>query len=186
MWVSQGPPVCTFDLLQLGAMTGAKVADRIPQQGDWFKEAVNALSESTPTTSPVPQQCLESTSSGHIASVVGNASSGAQLAEVHRASDTDEFMRIVDGFQVQIGDNVPQWRDLVDVNGTKIMLQRAVIDPLSCPKAFQDIKRNGVLLYGPPGCGKTVLVHSMVRQCRCNFLAVQLEALMSKGQGHTE
>ncbi|KAL8865596.1 MAG: hypothetical protein Q9198_009245 [Flavoplaca austrocitrina] len=54
------------------AMTGAKVADRIPQQRDWFKEAVNALSESTPTTSPVLQQYSETTSSGYIASIVGN------------------------------------------------------------------------------------------------------------------
>lgn len=57
---------------------------------------------------------------------------------------------------------------------------------LKAPKDFPGMKRSGILLYGPPGCGKTVLVHSLVRKCGCSLLDVRTEELMSKWQGNTE
>mgnify|MGYP001599016757 FL=1 len=44
----------------------------------------------------------------------------------------------------------------------------------------------GLLLYGPPGCGKTMIAKAMARESECNFLAINGPALISKWIGSTE
>ena len=109
---------------------------------------------------------------------------------VHGASASltqdDEVSRAVNRMHVQVADSIPLWDDLVNSEGAKTILQYAIIDPLSCPDKFENLQRNGILLYGPPGCGKTVLIQSLVRQCNCNLMDVASSGLLSKWQGNTE
>ena len=44
----------------------------------------------------------------------------------------------------------------------------------------------GLLLYGPPGCGKTHLSIAIAKECNVNVLCVQAPQLLSKVVGHTE
>ena len=44
----------------------------------------------------------------------------------------------------------------------------------------------GILLYGPPGCGKTMLARSIARRANCAFLNVSLAAVFDKWVGETE
>lgn len=113
---------------------------------------------------------------------------GLSSGNAHSSGDgvSDEIARTIESMQVQIGDNVPQWKDVVDVEGTKKDLERAILHPMKRPDLYTKNQRNGILLYGPPGCGKTILVQSIMRECKCKMLSVTASAIFSKWQGHTE
>jgi len=46
--------------------------------------------------------------------------------------------------------------------------------------------RRGVLLFGPPGCGKTLLAKAMAAECNANFLSIAGPELISKWYGESE
>ncbi|SIQ19734.1 AAA family ATPase [Micromonospora avicenniae] len=76
--------------------------------------------------------------------------------------------------------------DLVEV---KQMLTESVLWPLTYPDTFARLgvqPPRGVLLYGPPGCGKTYLVTALAGSGRANVLSVKGAELLSKWVGESE
>ncbi|TCO58079.1 AAA family ATPase [Actinocrispum wychmicini] len=76
--------------------------------------------------------------------------------------------------------------DMVEV---KQSLTEAVLWPLQYPDSFARLgvqPPRGVLLYGPPGCGKTFLIRAMAGSGRLNVLAVKGAELMDKWVGESE
>ncbi|PWR11420.1 ATPase [Micromonospora sicca] len=76
--------------------------------------------------------------------------------------------------------------DLVEVKET---LTESVLWPLTYPDTFARLgvqPPRGVLLYGPPGCGKTYLVTALARSGRANVLSVKGAELLSKWVGESE
>ena len=68
-------------------------------------------------------------------------------------------------------------------------LREAVEWPLKYPEKFKELgirPPKGVLLYGPPGCGKTLLAKAVATESEANFIAVRGPELMSKWVGETE
>lgn len=81
------------------------------------------------------------------------------------------------------------WEDVGGSENIKEELRRIVVWPLK----YKDLVRQlnyrqprGVLLYGPPGCGKTLLAKAMAGETEYNFLTVNGPALLSKWVGSTE
>ncbi|MFI6824464.1 AAA family ATPase [Micromonospora sp. NPDC050187] len=76
--------------------------------------------------------------------------------------------------------------DLVEVKET---LTESVLWPLTYPDTFARLgvqPPRGVLLYGPPGCGKTYLVTALAGSGRANVLSVKGAELLSKWVGESE
>ncbi|MET7748287.1 AAA family ATPase [Micromonospora sp. NPDC005367] len=76
--------------------------------------------------------------------------------------------------------------DLVEVKQT---LTESVLWPLTYPDTFARLgvqPPRGVLLYGPPGCGKTYLVTALAGSGRANVLSVKGGELLSKWVGESE
>lgn len=76
--------------------------------------------------------------------------------------------------------------DLVEVKQT---LTESVLWPLTYPDTFARLgvqPPRGVLLYGPPGCGKTYLVTALAGSGRANVLSVKGSELLSKWVGESE
>ncbi|KAK0201465.1 AAA family ATPase [Desarmillaria ectypa] len=68
-------------------------------------------------------------------------------------------------------------------------LQESVEWPLKHPEAFQRLgvkPPKGVLLYGPPGCSKTVLARACASESGVNFVAVKGPELLNKFVGESE
>lgn len=81
------------------------------------------------------------------------------------------------------------WEDIGGLDKIKNELQRVVIWPLQYQNEMQKLKLRqpkGILLYGLPGCGKTMIAKAMARESGHNFLAVNGPSLISKWMGSTE
>ncbi|MUL66450.1 ATPase [Mycobacterium sp. CBMA 234] len=79
--------------------------------------------------------------------------------------------------------------DVGDMVATKQALTEAVLWPLQHPDTFQRLgvePPRGVLLYGPPGCGKTFLVRALASSGRLSVHAVKGAELMDKWVGSSE
>ena len=79
--------------------------------------------------------------------------------------------------------------DVGDMAETKHALTEAVLWPLQHPDSFERLgvdPPRGVLLYGPPGCGKTYLVRALAGTGRLSVHAVKGAELMDKWVGASE
>ncbi|XP_077984116.1 ATPase family gene 2 protein homolog A-like [Glandiceps talaboti] len=81
------------------------------------------------------------------------------------------------------------WSDIGGQIVVKQKLRQAVEWPLRHPEVFQRMgiqPPQGVLLYGPPGCSKTMIVKALATETRLNFIAVKGPELFSKWVGESE
>ncbi|MFY1689505.1 AAA family ATPase [Plantactinospora sp. WMMB782] len=79
--------------------------------------------------------------------------------------------------------------DVGDMAEVKEVLTESVLWPLNYPDTFARLgvrPPRGVLLYGPPGCGKTFLVSALAGTGRANVLSVKGAELLSKWVGESE
>jgi transitional endoplasmic reticulum ATPase len=79
--------------------------------------------------------------------------------------------------------------DVGDMADTKQALTEAVLWPLQHPETFERLgvdPPRGVLLYGPPGCGKTFVVRALASSGRLSVHAVKGAELMDKWVGSSE
>jgi len=79
--------------------------------------------------------------------------------------------------------------DVGDMAEVKQVLTESVLWPLTYPDTFARLgvqPPRGVLLYGPPGCGKTYLVKAIAGTGRANVLSVKGAELLNKWVGESE
>ena len=79
--------------------------------------------------------------------------------------------------------------DVGDLQEVKDVLTESVLWPLTYPDTFARLgvsPPRGVLLYGPPGCGKTYLVKAIAGTGKANVLSVKGAELLSKWVGESE
>ncbi|KFZ01673.1 hypothetical protein V501_09876 [Pseudogymnoascus sp. VKM F-4519 (FW-2642)] len=65
----------------------------------------------------------------------------------------------------------------------------AIIEPIRRPAAFARVgitAPTGVLLWGPPGCGKTLLAKAVANESKANFISIKGPELLNKYVGESE
>ncbi|XP_037353035.1 ribosome biogenesis protein SPATA5 [Talpa occidentalis] len=107
----------------------------------------------------------------------------------------DDFLRGVSEVRPsamrEVAIDVPNvsWADIGGLEKIKLKLKQAVEWPLKHPESFVRMgiqPPRGVLLYGPPGCSKTMIAKALASESGLNFLAVKGPELMSKYVGESE
>jgi transitional endoplasmic reticulum ATPase len=81
------------------------------------------------------------------------------------------------------------WSDIGGLVDVKQELIEAVEWPLKTPEAFTRIgirPPKGILLYGPPGCGKTLLARAVATESEANFITIKGPEVFSKWVGESE
>lgn len=82
-----------------------------------------------------------------------------------------------------------RWSDIGGQETIKSRLKEAIEWPLKHASAFKKFNVDppkGLLLYGPPGCSKTMLAKALATECGLNFLAIQGPELFNKYVGESE
>lgn len=82
-----------------------------------------------------------------------------------------------------------QWNDIGGLTKARIELNEAVEWPLKNPKSFKRMgikPPKGILLYGPPGCGKTLLAKAVATESEANFISIKGPEVFSKWVGESE
>ena len=68
------------------------------------------------------------------------------------------------------------WDDIGGLDEVKQDLKEAVEWPLKSPEIFKRLgikPPRGILLYGPPGCGKTLLARAVATESEANFITIK-------------
>jgi transitional endoplasmic reticulum ATPase len=81
------------------------------------------------------------------------------------------------------------WEDIGDLEKIKQQLKEVVEWPLKYPESFKRLgikPPSGILLYGPPGCGKTLLAKAVATESQANFILVKGPELTSMWFGESE
>ncbi|MBI2085379.1 MAG: AAA family ATPase [Candidatus Aenigmarchaeota archaeon] len=82
-----------------------------------------------------------------------------------------------------------KWSDIGGMEELKERLQEVIEWPLQNPDAFKKMgikPPRGILLYGPPGCGKTMIVKAVANEAGLNFISIKGPELLSKWVGESE
>ena len=81
------------------------------------------------------------------------------------------------------------WEDVGALQGVREELTLHVLEPIRHPEKFEALGLPlpaGVLLYGPPGCGKTLLAKAIAQESGSNFISVKGPELLDKYVGESE
>jgi transitional endoplasmic reticulum ATPase len=81
------------------------------------------------------------------------------------------------------------WKEVGGLEKIKTELEQSVEWPLKKPEVFKRMgikPPRGILLYGPPGCGKTLLARAVATESEANFISVKGPEIFSKWVGESE
>jgi ribosome biogenesis ATPase len=75
------------------------------------------------------------------------------------------------------------WNDIGALQSVREELRMAIVEPIKHPEFFQRVgitAPSGVLLWGPPGCGKTLLAKAVANESHTSFISVKGPELLNK------
>jgi len=79
-----------------------------------------------------------------------------------------------------------KWDEVVGLEQGKKAIKEAIVYPVQRPDLFPLGWPRGILLFGPPGCGKTLLAAAVATEIDAAFLSVDAASIMSKWLGEAE
>ncbi|KXJ20863.1 transitional endoplasmic reticulum ATPase [Exaiptasia diaphana] len=152
---------------------------------------------------------------GYVGSDVASLCSEAALQQIREKMDLidledetidaevlDSLAVSMDNFRYSMGVSNPSalretvvevptttWDDIGGLDGVKRELQELVQYPVEHPDKFLKFgmtPSKGVLFYGPPGCGKTLLAKAIANECQANFISVKGPELLTMWFGESE
>ncbi|EKX74081.1 cell division cycle protein 48, putative [Theileria equi strain WA] len=82
-----------------------------------------------------------------------------------------------------------KWDDIGGLESVKSALREMILYPIEHPEKFEKFGMSpsrGVLFYGPPGCGKTLLAKAVASECSANFISIKGPELLTMWFGESE
>src|SRR5580700_3317469 len=107
----------------------------------------------------------------------GNGPRGPQMVPQLKAS----FNELV----IREKPNV-KWDDVIGLDDAKRAIRESIVFPFERPDLFPLGWPRGILLYGPPGCGKTMLAAATAAEIQGYFISIDAASIMSKWLGEAE
>ena len=80
-----------------------------------------------------------------------------------------------------------KWEDIGGIDHVRREIEETIEIPLKYAELFgPGVKRSGLLLYGKPGCGKTMVARAIASQCNLSFISIQGPELLNSFVGQSE
>ncbi|MEM3437656.1 MAG: AAA family ATPase [Nitrososphaerales archaeon] len=120
----------------------------------------------------------------------------SQLRDLKKYSDIDmssgKGLKVVESLKASYEELVlkekpnVKWDEVIGLDDAKRALRESIIFPVQRPDLFPLGWPRGILLYGPPGCGKTMLAAAAASEIDSDFITVDAATIMSKWLGEAE
>lgn len=135
---------------------------------------------------------------GYVAADLVNLCTQATMKCIKRSSEYVEHEDLVAALTIvrpsamrELLIEIPnvRWSDIGGLSDLKLKLRQAVEWPMKNATSFQRLgvkPPSGVLLYGPPGCSKTMIAKAVATESGLNFLSIKGPELFSKWVGDSE
>jgi transitional endoplasmic reticulum ATPase len=119
--------------------------------------------------------------------------SDEELDNILKVSSYDDFGEFSDEFEQEpsylLTKPTINFDDVGGMQEVKKEIELKIIHPLTYPdlyKAYGKKAGGGILLYGPPGCGKTFIAKATAGQINCSFISVGLNDILDMWIGNSE
>ncbi|KAL0234222.1 hypothetical protein PCE1_001259 [Barthelona sp. PCE] len=108
----------------------------------------------------------------------------------HMFGGSDEFKVLVSAVQREIIQTNPNitFNHIIGQKRAKLLLNESLILPIRFPSLFSQGLRSpwkGLLVYGPPGVGKTLLAKAVATECQATFFNISGSTIVSKYRGES-
>ncbi|KAK6089573.1 hypothetical protein P3W45_001455 [Vairimorpha bombi] len=104
--------------------------------------------------------------------------------------DSNVETHILDRIKSEIVESVNniKWDDIVGLDNVKRIINEIVLWPMLRPDLFKGLRGppKGLMLFGPPGTGKTMIGKCIASQCKATFFSISASSLTSKWVGEGE
>ncbi|XP_064474826.1 katanin p60 ATPase-containing subunit A-like 2 isoform X2 [Ornithodoros turicata] len=136
--------------------------------------------------------CAENVSIDRRLGIQISSPTAPQLRLPHMTSAAlgSDWLNLVDIISKDIYMESPNvfWKDIVGLDSAKRLIKEALVYPMKYPDIFSGIigPWKGLLLFGPPGTGKTMLAKAVATECKTTFFNITASTLISKWRGESE
>jgi len=113
------------------------------------------------------------------------ASDGPVTQAVQASKGVETLKATFDDLVMKEKPNV-RWEEVIGLDDAKKAIKESIIFPVKRPDLFPLGWPRGILLYGPPGCGKTMLAAAAASEIEGYFITVDAASIMSKWLGEAE
>ncbi|CCH59297.1 hypothetical protein TBLA_0B04610 [Henningerozyma blattae CBS 6284] len=108
------------------------------------------------------------------------------MSELDGGIDKDSCEQIIN--EILVSNENLHWDDIAGLNSAKQALREAVEYPFLRPDLFKGLREptRGMLLFGPPGTGKTMIAKTVASESQSTFFSISASSLLSKYLGESE